>query len=111
MADQSREIEFIVAQQAQFASDIQLLKELIKGQQEVLRDQQEIIKEQNSLIREQHHDYMNQMTNLTGVVGDLTSLQHNSNNIVGTLAQKVADNDERLNTLITMVERHMSGHV
>jgi len=110
MEEPNREIEFIVAQQAHFASDIELLKELIKGQQSILKDQQEIIKEQHSLMKEQHREYMTQITNLTGVVGDLTSLQHNSNDIVGRLAQKVADNDERLNTLINMVESHMSGH-
>jgi len=110
MEESNREIEFIIAQQAQFAADIQLLKELVRGQQEILKDQQEIIREQHSLMKEQHHEYAKQITHLADVVGDLTSLQQNSNGIVGTLAQKVADNDDRLNTLITMVERHMSGH-
>jgi hypothetical protein len=86
------------------------MKELIKGQQEILKDQQEIIREQHSLMKDQHREYMNQITHLADVVGDLTSLHQNSNSVVGTLAQKVVDNDERLNTLITMVERHMSGH-
>jgi chromosome segregation ATPase len=90
--DIERTIEFILAQQAQFTTNITQLKDGLSE----LRDH---------------------VSQLTGLVGNLALLQQNSDEIVANLARRVVDlteaqakTDERLNALIAIVERHVSNH-
>ena len=96
MEDINRKIEFIVEQQAQFAADIQMIRETIKEQHEVNKEQQ--------------RDFMNDLTMLANIVGNLASLQEKTNAIVANLAQRQITTEDRLNSLITVVERHVGGH-
>ena len=57
------------------------------------------------------------VSQLTGVVSELATSQQNTNAILENLAERAVESserqdrtDERLNTLISIVERHVSNH-
>lgn len=54
-------------------------------------------------------DFMNDLKMLADLVGNLAR-QENTNSIVANLAQRQITTEERLNSLITVVERHINGH-
>ncbi|HKO36365.1 MAG TPA: hypothetical protein VJV21_07795 [Pyrinomonadaceae bacterium] len=80
-----RHMQFIVEQQAQFAVDIQQLKEA----------QAELTKKHNHLTEA--------LTTVVGVVGKLTHAQERTD-------EKLSETDDRLNALIGVVERYFSGN-
>jgi predicted nucleic acid-binding Zn-ribbon protein len=80
-----RHMQFIVEQQAQFAVDIQQLKEA----------QAELTKKHNHLTEA--------LTTVVGMVGKLTHAQDRTD-------EKLSETDDRLNTLIGVVERYFSGN-
>jgi hypothetical protein len=82
-------IQFILEQQAQFASDIQAIKEVIKAQGE----------------------------QFGSAILDLATAQTRTNEILATLAERhveLADQhkmtEQNLNSLISTVERHIADH-
>jgi chromosome segregation ATPase len=92
-------IQFIVSQQAQFAADIMTLKTRMDDLQAGLDHLRETVSQ------------------LTGVVSELAISQQNTNAILENLAERAVESserqdrmDERLNTLISIVERHVSNH-
>lgn len=80
-----RHMQFIVEQQAQFAVGIQQLKEA----------QAELTKKHNHLTEA--------LTTVVGMVGKLTHAQDRTD-------EKLSETDDRLNTLIGVVERYFSGN-
>jgi len=80
-----RHMQFIVEQQAQFAVDIQQLKEA----------QAELTKKHNHLTEA--------LTTVVGMVGKLTHAQDRTD-------EKLSETDDRLNALIGVVERYFSGN-
>ena len=80
-----RHMQFIVEHQAQFAVDIQQLKEV----------QAELTKKHNHLTEA--------LTTVVGMVGKLTHAQDRTD-------EKLSETDDRLNTLIGVVERYFSGN-
>ncbi len=98
-----RRIEFIVEQQAQFAVDIQMLKE---SQEAEAR-----------LWREKHNDLTDALTTIVGMVGKLAEVQERQSEAqnrideqLSELTNKQAETDDRLNVLIGVVERYFSGN-
>jgi hypothetical protein len=87
--EMNRKMEFIVEQQAQFAADIELMRQIHSADAKLLKEETKLLKEQ----------YRNLSDTVTTVVG-----------LVGSLAQSQARTDERLNIFINVVERYISGN-
>ena len=85
-------MEFIVEHQARFAAEIQILRE----------SQSELVKAQER--SEARMDRMeNVVLRLANVVERVAEAQEQTN-------KNLAETDERLNNLIIVVERYISGH-
>src|SRR5215471_10597062 len=120
MDDINRKMEFIIEHQAQFAADIQQLKEqhreLLQQQKELLQQQKELLQQQKELV-EQHRGFVGNLDQVLGLVARLAGAQENTNDLVANLAERIGDltrtqigTDQRLNTLISILERHISNH-
>ena len=70
LMDVERTIEFILQRQAQFASDIQVIKEVIKAQQE---------------------QFGSDLNQITAVMLDVATSQQRTNEVVAVLAQRLGD--------------------
>ena len=91
-----RRMEFIVEQQAQFAADIQQLKETQEAEAK--------------LWRERHNDLTDALTTIVGIVGKLAGAQERTDEQLSELTNKQAETDDRLNVFINVVERYISGN-
>ena len=98
-----RHMQFIVEQQAQFAVDIQQLKEA------------------QAELTTKHNHLTEALTTVVGMVGKLTEAQNRTDEKLSQaqdrtdeklleLTNKQAETDDRLNTLIGVVERYFSGN-
>ena len=98
-----RHMQFIVEQQAQFAVDIQQLKEA------------------QAELTTKHNHLTEALTTVVGMVGKLTEAQNRTDEKLAQaqdrtdeklleLTNKQAETDDRLNTLIGVVERYFSGN-
>ena len=98
-----RHMQFIVEQQAQFSADILELKETQKMEGQVWR--------------EKYDNLTAAITTIVGMVGKLTesqarlfAAQERTDDQLSELTNKQAETDDRLNTLIGVVERYFSGN-
>ena len=91
-----RRMEFIVEQQAQFAADIQQLKETQEAEAK--------------LWRERHNDLTDALTTIVGIVGKLAGAQERTDEQLSELTNKQAETDDRLNVFVNVVERYISGN-
>ena len=98
-----RHMQFIVEQQAQFSADILELKETQKME--------------GQLWREKYDNLTDAITTIVGMVGKLTeaherlsATQERTDEQLSELTSKQAETDDRLNTLIGVVERYFSGN-
>jgi len=89
-----RRMEFIVEQQAQFATDIQQLKETQKAEAQ--------------LWREKYENLTDAMTTVVGMIGKLAEAQQRTDEHLSELTTKQAETDDRLNVFITVVEGFIS---
>jgi hypothetical protein len=94
-------IEFIIEQQAQFASDIQVLREIQATDAK--------------LVKEQYRNLSEAVVAAVGMVGRIAEAQERTDQRVAELAGKVSEltdaqtrTDERLNIFINVVERYIS---
>ena len=98
-----RHMQFIVEQQSQFAVDIQQLKEA------------------QAELTTKHNHLTEALTTVVGMVGKLTEAQNRTDEKLSQaqdrtdeklleLTNKQAETDDRLNTLIGVVERYFSGN-
>lgn len=97
----SKKIEFIIEQQAQFASDIQALRE-------VQAADSALMKESFLTLRESYHTLTGAVTTIVSLVGKLAEAQERTDAKVAELAEAQARTDERLNVFIDVVERYIS---
>lgn len=95
--EMERTMEFILKQQAQFAADIQILRET---QSETAKTQAELAKAQQR-GEERTTQIEGIILRLVGVVETVVEAQARTD-------QRLADTDERLNALINVVERYIS---
>lgn len=98
-----RHMQFIVEQQAQFSVDILELKETQKLE--------------GQLWREKYDNLTAAITTIVGMIGKLTesqarlfAAQERTDDQLSELTNKHAETDDRLNTLIGVVERYFSGN-
>jgi len=94
-------IEFIIEQQAQFASDILVLRELQAAD--------------TKMLKEQYRNLSDAVVAVVGMVGRLAEAQERTDKRVAELAEglartdaNVADLAERLNIFINVVEKYIS---
>jgi chromosome segregation ATPase len=102
--EMQKKMEFIIEQQAQFAADIQLLRETQAADSKRITG------------------LMDALTTVVGIIGKLSASQERTdarvaevaasvNSLAGAqanLAEAQANTDERLNTLIGIIERYFS---
>lgn len=98
-----RHMQFIVEQQAQFSADILELKETQKME--------------GQLWREKYDNLTDAITTIVGMVGKLaeahqrlSATQERTDEQLSELTNKQAETDNRLNALISVVERYFSGN-
>lgn len=98
-----RHMQFIVEQQAQFSADILELKETQKME--------------GQLWREKYDNLTDAITTIVGTVGKLSeahqrlsATQNRTDEQLLELTNKHSETDDRLNTLIGVVERYFSGN-
>jgi hypothetical protein len=108
--EMNKKMEFIVEQQAQFAADIEVMRE--------------VQAQDARLLKEQHRKLSDAVITVVGMVGTLTQSQAHANdrinllaqaqtrtdNSFNLLAQAQARTEESLNILINVVDRHISGN-
>ena len=88
--EMKKKMEFIVEQQAKFAADIEILREIQAADARRLGDG---------------------LLSMIDIVGHLTRTQIRTEETVNTLAaQAQTQTEERLTILINIVERHMGGN-
>jgi uncharacterized protein YdcH (DUF465 family) len=96
-----KKMEFIIEQQAQFAADIQQLRETQAAHFKIMN--------------EKHNTLTEALTTVVGMIGKLSVAQERTDANVAELAEKMitladaqASTDERLNMIIGMIERYFS---
>ena len=82
----NKKIEFIIEQQAQFAADIQLMREVHDADTKLL-------KEETHLMKEQLHGLSDAVITIVGLVGKLTEAQQRTDAKVAELAEAQARTD------------------
>ena len=87
--EMNKKMGFIVEQQAKFAADIEILREIQAADARRLGDG---------------------LLSMMDIVGHLTRTQIRTEETVNTLALAQAQTEERLTILINIVERHMGGN-
>jgi chromosome segregation ATPase len=105
-----KRIEFIIEQQAQFATDIQVLREIQTADREL---QQTDAK----LLKEKHNNLTEALTTVVGIVGRLAAAQELTDGRLAELAEaqvrtneRVSEIAERLNVFIDVVEKYISSN-
>jgi len=101
--DLNKKIEFIVEQQAQFAADIQVMREIHAAD--------------TALLKEQHRNLSDAVTTIVGLVGGLAQSQAATDVRIAKLADLQTATDARLaelaelvNIFIGVVERYIGGN-
>jgi len=101
--EMNQKMEFIVEQQAQFAADIQAMREVQAADAKLLKDG--LI----GLVDIVGHLARAQMRS-EETVDSLAAAQARTDKNIKLLTEAQARTDERLNNLISVVERHISGN-
>lgn len=101
--EMNKKMEFIVEQQAKFAADIEIMREVQAAE--------------SKLRNEQHNKLSDALVGVVDIVGNLARAQVRTEERVNSVADSVDKltqaqmrTDERLNNLINVVERHISGN-
>lgn len=92
----NQKMEFIVEQQAQFAADIGVIREIQAADAKHLKEETKLLKEETKLLKEGHRTLSNAVITVVGLIGTLTEAQKRT--------------EERLNIFIDVVERYISGN-
>lgn len=99
--EMQQKMEFIIEQQAQFATDIQILRETQAAE--------------SKLFREKHNTLTEALTTVVGMIGKLAAQQERTAADVASIAASQAELvasqaelRERLNIFINVVERYIS---
>ncbi|MGH9874484.1 MAG: hypothetical protein ACRD9S_18675 [Pyrinomonadaceae bacterium] len=90
--EMNKKMEFIVEQQAKFAAEIEIMREV------------------QATDAKQMRELSSAVITVIGLVGDLTETQTRTDEQINRLAQAQARTDERLNVFINVVERYIGGN-
>ncbi len=101
--EMNKKMEFIVEQQAKFAAEIEIMREVQAAE--------------SKLLNEQSHRLSEALIGVVDIVGSLARAQMKTDERVNVLeesfnrlAQAQARTEESLKILINVVERHISGN-
>ncbi len=98
-----RQLEFLANHQAQLHAEIEALKEITR------QNSEQIAKNSEQIAR--HSEQIGQLGTQLGQLGDyVLRMGRVFEQQARSAEERMARTDERLNALITIVERHMSGH-
>jgi hypothetical protein len=93
--EMNKRMEFIVEQQAQFAADIQVMRE--------------IQAQDANLLKEQDRKLFDAVVAVVGMIGNLVQGQTRTDESIKFLIEVQARTEQRLNIFINVVERYISG--
>src|SRR6185436_20876066 len=100
--EMNKKMEFIVEQQANFAAQIEMMREvqaadakLLKEESKLLKEETHLLKEETKLLKEHQRVLSDAVLTIVGLIRNLTEAQQRT--------------EERLNIFINVVERYMSG--
>jgi hypothetical protein len=112
--DIERTMEFILAQQAQFAADIQVLKEVQAVNQDNLGGLIEVVNRLAQMQENLSTETGNRLAQLSNTVHQTNAENAKTDDRLTQLSDTVretnAETNNRLNALIALVERHIAGH-
>jgi hypothetical protein len=94
--EMNKRMEFIVEQQAQFAADIQVMRE--------------IQAQDANLLKEQDRKLSDAVVAVVGMIGNLVQSQTRTDESIKFLIEVQARTEQRLNIFINVVERYISGN-
>jgi hypothetical protein len=94
--EMNKKMEFIVEQQAQFAADIQVMREV----------QAQDVK----LLKQQDRRLSDAVVAVMGMIGNLVQSQTRTDESIKLLTEAQARTEKRLNAFINVVERYISGN-
>jgi hypothetical protein len=94
--EMNKKMEFIVEQQAKFAADIEMMREVQAAEA--------------NLFNEQDRKLSDAIIGLVALIGNLTRAQTRTDEEINRLTQAQVRTDERLNVFINVVERFIGGN-
>jgi hypothetical protein len=94
--EMNKRMEFIVEQQAQFAADIQVMRE--------------IQAQDANLLKEQDRKLSDAVVAVVEMIGNLVQSQTRTDESIKFLIEAQARTEQRLNIFINIVERYISGN-
>jgi hypothetical protein len=101
--EMDKKMEFIVEQQAQFAADIEVMREIQKADTKLL-------KEETKLLKEQYRNLSDAVMTVVGLVGTMAQTQLRTEEHLNILAAAQTRTEDRLSVFINFVERYISGN-
>ena len=94
--EMNKKMEFIVEHQAKFAAEMEMMRKKQAADAK--------------LFEQQHRRLSDGLLSLIDILGGLTRVQVRSEESIKLLTEAQARTDERLNNLISIVERHIAGN-
>jgi hypothetical protein len=94
--EMNKRMEFIVEQQAQFAADIQVMRE--------------VQAQDANVLKEQDRKLSDAVVAVVGMIGNLVRSQTRTDESIKLLIEAQARTEQRLNIFINIVERYISGN-
>ncbi|HEY6232897.1 MAG TPA: hypothetical protein VIW64_16660 [Pyrinomonadaceae bacterium] len=94
--EMNKKMEFIVEQQANFAAQIEMMREVQAADAKLLKEESKLLKEETRELKERERTLTDAVLTIVGLIRNLTEAQQRT--------------EERLNVFINVVERYMSGN-
>src|SRR4029079_10164223 len=101
--EMNQKMEFIVEQQANFAAQIEMMREVQAADAKLLKEETKLLKEETKLLKEETKQLKELQRTLAAAVLTVVGLIRN-------LTEAQERTDQRLNIFINVVERYISGN-